>query len=672
MNGFVYVALLVLIFSALIVLLLLLKLRQRRSVMEVAPAASGRATQAQLHMLFDHADMLVVMFPDKLAEACYANRYALAHWQVKDLDTLNQQIFLASESWGVPPYSRQDFVHRLYRTRQSGHQRFDWLFNHGGHKRWQSVSLSTAVLVDQRMVIMFASDITDHKEVESQEYLRDRILVALAREHHPEAVLDRVAALARRKDPQAMYAIHMLSEDGRSLHYAGGEGLPTSFVDAVSKLSLFHGDTSIGSAAAIRRKVVTDDAPNDSAWRAYQEAVKHAGIRSCWAEPIQSIDGEISGVFSIFHREAWWPTDAAVEQMAGPVSLAGLAIESVRSRARLQRQAHVERTLREISTALVTLADDQLDEGIKRVLDTLGTLMHADRCYLLLVDREAESFLAPYQWAGPALAPRFDARARIPVDDLVAVQDLLWEKQVLYVIEPEHPAPDALIESPVLSPPPHTLLMVPVYRAERLLGMLGVEALLGPRHWPESDITTVKVVAGLLANCLIRKELLEELTYEANHDRLTDLFNRHKIDASLQQEIARSDRYSGLFSVILLDADHFKQVNDNFGHNAGDDVLKSIAHLAKAQVRKSDIVGRWGGEEFLIVLPETDQDGAAKVAENIRVAVAQHDFGLPRRVTVSSGVACYQGPEQAEELLQRADSALYRAKEKGRNRVESG
>ncbi|MCH8498277.1 MAG: diguanylate cyclase [Marinobacter sp.] len=672
MDGYVYSALL--LSGIVIVLLVLLQLNRRRLARHdrllVQRAQQLRAHQVQLHRLFDHADMLVVIFPDKLAEASYANRYALEHWQVKDLGALNQQVFLATDNWAEPPYSRQDFVHRLYRARQGGHQRFDWLFKHGGVKRWQTVSMSTAMLGDQRVVVMFANDITAHKEVESQEYLRDRILMALAREQHPEIVLDRIAGLVRRKDPQAMCAIYMVNEDGRTLRYAGGEGLPTRFAEAVAKLSLFHGDTSMGSAAAVRRKVVTDDMPNDAAWRAYQEEVKHAGIRSCWAEPIQTIDGEISGVFAIFHREAWWPTDENVELMTGPASLAGLAIESARARARLHRQAHVERTLREISTSLVTLSDDQLDEGIHGVLRILGTLMHADRCYLLLADQAQECYRAPYQWAGPGLAPRFDARTQIPDEDLAAARDLLWQKQLLHIVEPEHPAPDALAGTPLLSPPPHALLMVPVYRAERLLGMLAVEALVGARHWPESDVTTVKVVAGLLANSLIRKELLDELTYEANHDRLTGLFNRHKIDASLQQEIARSDRYTGLFSIILFDADHFKQVNDNFGHNSGDEVLKSIARIARTQVRKSDIVGRWGGEEFLIVLPETDQDGAAKVADNIRIAVAQHDFGLPRRITVSSGVACYQGAEAAEELLQRADNALYRAKEKGRNRVE--
>jgi len=153
-------------------------------------------------------------------------------------------------------------------------------------------------------------------------------------------------------------------------------------------------------------------------------------------------------------------------------------------------------------------------------------------------------------------------------------------------------------------------------------------------------------------------------------DRLTGLANRRKLESTLQTELLRSRRYSKEFSVILLDVDHFKKINDTYGHPVGDTVLSALAHLLASNARETDIVGRWGGEEFLIICPETSLVLVHALAERYRQQLEHHDFGPVGQVTSSFGVASSQPEDTVDLLLQRADDALYRAKESGRNRVE--
>ncbi|WP_277657005.1 sensor domain-containing diguanylate cyclase [Seleniivibrio woodruffii] len=162
-------------------------------------------------------------------------------------------------------------------------------------------------------------------------------------------------------------------------------------------------------------------------------------------------------------------------------------------------------------------------------------------------------------------------------------------------------------------------------------------------------------------------KIIEEMSVT---DQLTKISNRRWLDESLKEEIARYDRYNHDFSIILLDIDHFKNVNDTFGHAEGDSVLIQLAEILKTCTRASDTVGRWGGEEFLIIAPGTLKDDCFVLAEKIRHAVEDHDFGAVGHVTVSLGVAQYESGSTAAHFIINADNALYRAKQGGRNRTE--
>jgi diguanylate cyclase (GGDEF)-like protein len=163
----------------------------------------------------------------------------------------------------------------------------------------------------------------------------------------------------------------------------------------------------------------------------------------------------------------------------------------------------------------------------------------------------------------------------------------------------------------------------------------------------------------------------DDLRVRANTDVLTGLFNRQKMDEVLAHEIALAKRYQLTLSFVLFDIDHFKAVNDRYGHPMGDRVLMQLSALASRFVRDADVLARWGGEEFVLLAPGTDEAKAHHAAERLRVAIASATFEGVGTMSCSFGVAQYLDGETAEALFARADAALYRAKFGGRNRVES-
>lgn len=163
----------------------------------------------------------------------------------------------------------------------------------------------------------------------------------------------------------------------------------------------------------------------------------------------------------------------------------------------------------------------------------------------------------------------------------------------------------------------------------------------------------------------------QELQKLATTDALTQIANRSSLDTVLQQAIAENQRYQRPFCVVMIDIDFFKKINDTHGHLAGDTVLKTLAKLIKSQIRSVDTVGRWGGEEFMIIYREIECHGAYTLAENIRQSVEKYPFEGLERITISLGVAQYRAGTSAEELLKQADTAMYDSKEHGRNKVTS-
>lgn len=174
------------------------------------------------------------------------------------------------------------------------------------------------------------------------------------------------------------------------------------------------------------------------------------------------------------------------------------------------------------------------------------------------------------------------------------------------------------------------------------------------------------------------REAVSSASRMATRDHLTQSFNRRYMMECLQREKGRADKSGSGFSVCIFDLDHFKELNDRYGHLVGDEVLSAFAYLARQELRATDVIdldsegrcfGRFGGEEFMCLLPSTPEDGAVKCAERLRTATEDKEFRAGARVTLSAGVAEYVPGESVADTLQRADEALYLAKQSGRNRV---
>jgi diguanylate cyclase len=168
---------------------------------------------------------------------------------------------------------------------------------------------------------------------------------------------------------------------------------------------------------------------------------------------------------------------------------------------------------------------------------------------------------------------------------------------------------------------------------------------------------------------------LQEAREASWRDPLTGCFNRLAYNERLQAEYSRAKRHNQAISLAVFDIDKFKNINDNFGHPAGDQVLKAVAHIANSNMRDSDVFCRHGGEEFVAILPETDAEGAMAVAEKVRIAVSQFNFhskGDKVVITLSAGVAKLAEGEEMAQTFSRADKALYEAKNSGRNRCVNG
>jgi diguanylate cyclase (GGDEF)-like protein len=225
-----------------------------------------------------------------------------------------------------------------------------------------------------------------------------------------------------------------------------------------------------------------------------------------------------------------------------------------------------------------------------------------------------------------------------------------------------------------------SVALVPLLRNRRLIGSLNLGSRDPGRFTPLLGTDFVEHMASIIAICLENVISNEMLKYIGLTDALTGVYNRRYMDRRLVEETARARRQSYRLSCMYIDIDYFKQVNDTHGHLAGDDVLREVAARIKAELRMSDALGRFGGEEFVVLLIDADLEAAGMVAQRIRASVAERPFllpeGQPLTVTVSIGVSALDDFERdhaiegvAQQLVAQADQALYQAKEGGRNRV---
>jgi diguanylate cyclase (GGDEF)-like protein/putative nucleotidyltransferase with HDIG domain len=313
-----------------------------------------------------------------------------------------------------------------------------------------------------------------------------------------------------------------------------------------------------------------------------------------------------------------------------------------------------------------------IEDNIGEMLESLAGWLELDNCFVVLTEECEEQDIIRREYATSAdyklIEHNFDVTLleifkQLPRQDLLLVNDVKRDKRI-------EPFRNVLNNFHLYS-----VFYVPITYENKLLGILGGHKIESQAQWTQHYETFFGQIADQLSIGVTNARLYKRVERQATTDGLTNLFNHRTGQEKLAEQLKLAERYQRNLAVIMMDIDHFKSINDRYGHPVGDTVLKSVARIIRRDCRDVDIPVRYGGEEFLLVLPEINQESAVVVAERLRKTlqreVITHD-DVQLSVTASIGVAAY--PEDAEaqhHLLELADKALYMSKRLGRNQVHT-
>ena len=353
--------------------------------------------------------------------------------------------------------------------------------------------------------------------------------------------------------------------------------------------------------------------------------------------------------------------------------------ELAEKQARLQREIRINGALASLSKAIIS-PDITNAEIHQRLLDQARELTESQHGFVSTVDSGNKAHVSDtvtqMNQGDSEIVTESGAEAEAGApDEPLRTYHELWGHslnihQPFFSNDPAAHASSLDLKEGYL--PLKNFLAMPVMYKGELLGQIALADSL--HDYNEDDLTVVERLCDLYAIVLHNRGREEELVRLATTDHLTGLWNRRQFMQLGQQEFERVKRYGGTVAVLVFDIDHFKLVNDNYGHKTGDEVLRGTAGIVLARLRSMDFAGRLGGEEFAIVLPETSLPDAMSVAERLRAAIEGNvyrpDAGRTLFVTASFGVDEIAGSDKSfEGIIFRADNAMYQAKAAGRNRV---
>jgi diguanylate cyclase (GGDEF)-like protein len=334
----------------------------------------------------------------------------------------------------------------------------------------------------------------------------------------------------------------------------------------------------------------------------------------------------------------------------------------------LKRTVDELQALNEIGRALTSTLE--LSEVLRLVMGRAQALLRASRFSLLLLDEQTRDLR--FEVASGPGAEKL-AALRLPEGEGIAGW-VVREGQAVLVHDVRDDPRFAARFDAISGRSTRSVIAVPLLSKGRTLGVIEVVSVEGERELTGEDLLTVRTLADHAAIAIDNAQAYERIRDLTIVDEHTGLFNSRHLHRVLEAEVVRSERYGRPFSLVFVDLDKFKEVNDRNGHQAGSAALREVGEVLRAGLRETDIPTRYGGDEYVILLPEADRAQAMMVAERLRAAVAGHEFlverGLSVRLTASFGVATWPlDGRKADELLGRADAAMYLVKGASRNAV---
>lgn len=422
--------------------------------------------------------------------------------------------------------------------------------------------------------------------------------------------------------------------DESHLHFAFGQGL-------------------IGTSAQLKRPVYAPDVSKDSRYIGHFPLTKSevaiplmvrdevVGVLDIQSEELDAFDSEVLDFLTLFSTQA------------------SIALENARLYTLERRRTKQLEAINAI--ARQTTAVLNLDELLVKVCDLVLQHFLVDHVVVLLTDEESHLSVRAHKGK---LTPILPQGSLLPAGTgsgtrALEVGKTVVENEVAFV--PHYVA--GFVET-------RSEMCVPLIFFGEKLGVLALESA-NPGNFTQEDVPPLESVADICSAAIQNAHHFEKAQQLAYVDGLTGIYNRRYFEMEIATEIERASRYQGRMTVIMVDIDNFKRLNDEFGHLLGDEVLRQVSNVFVQQLRKVDVVCRYGGEEFAILVPQTSGANALEVAEKLRRAVAGFRFpGVPMKVTISAGVAEYPTHGRTrDELVAAADAALYVSKEAGRNRI---
>jgi diguanylate cyclase (GGDEF)-like protein len=407
-----------------------------------------------------------------------------------------------------------------------------------------------------------------------------------------------------------------------------------------------------GAAARLKRPVYAPEVSKDPR---YLEKVSET--RSEVAVPLLVRD-ELMGVLDLQSEEPDHFSGEMIDLLTLFSTQASMALEHARLHSLERRRAEQLEAINAVARQTTAVVD--LDELLTVVCHLLLEWFRMDHVAVLLVEGETlrlrahEGHLTPSFTMGAKLSPGTGLAARA-----LTTGRSVMENDVANV--------DGYVTGFAET---QSEICVPLIFFGEKLGVLALDSAR-KNAFDAEDKQPLESVADMCAAAIQNASNFDRMKQLAYVDGLTGMHNRRFFEMRIVEELERAGRFQGRLSVIMVDIDNFKKLNDEFGHLLGDEILRSVSSVLKQQLRKMDMVCRYGGDEFAILVPETTGDNALRVAEKLRRQIETHDFpGVPRPVTISCGVADYptHGVTR-DEVVAAADSALYTAKQVGRNRV---
>ncbi|EKD89138.1 MAG: PAS/PAC sensor hybrid histidine kinase [uncultured bacterium] len=338
-------------------------------------------------------------------------------------------------------------------------------------------------------------------------------------------------------------------------------------------------------------------------------------------------------------------------------------------------RSRFEEMLTNISTRFINVDNEDIDNEIISVLKHIGQFENVDRTYVFRIDPKTKTMSNTHEWCREGITPKICDLQELPIHNYHwFIEQITCDPLIISRVN-DLPV-SASVEKKIFQQYGiQSLANFPMWVNLELVGFVGFDTVTEEHTWDMENIAMLQQFANIISNAIERSRLLKILEDRAIRDELTGVLNRRGFLQIANTELIRGRRYHHPVGMILLDMDHLKRINDTYGHAAGDIALLEISKFCIKNTREIDAIGRWGGDEFVILLPESDEESTIRAATRLQQSISEQTIqilGQEIQLSISAGVALAEKEiTTIDELFKNADSALYLAKEAGRNRIKA-